>query len=97
MVSAIEQHVEWTDACLAWMGERGVSRIEATAEARARGVDCVNQSGDATLFPQADSWYVGANIPGKARVFMPCVNGLAIYRDECDAAADGGYGGFAVT
>ena len=96
MVSALEQHVEWIDACLAWMGERGVSRIEATGEAQARWVDYVNQSGDATLFPQANSWYVGANIPGKARVFMPYVNGLKVYRDECDAAADDGYAGFAV-
>ena len=97
MVSAIEQHVEWIDACLAWMGERGASRIEATGEAQARWIDYVNQSGDATLFPQADSWYVGANIPGKARIFMPYVNGLGIYRDECDAVADDGYAGFVVT
>ena len=97
MVSAIEQHVEWIDACLAWMGERGASRIEATGEAQARWVDYVNRSGDATLFPRADSWYVGANIPGKARVFMPYVNGLGIYRDECDTVADDGYTGFSVT
>ena len=96
MVSSIEQHVEWIDACLAWMGERGATRIEATGEAQARWVDYVNRSGDATLFPRADSWYVGANIPGKARVFMPYVNGLAIYRDECDAVADDGYAGFAL-
>ena len=96
MVSAIEQHVEWIDACLAWMEERGLSRIEATGEAQARWVDYVNQSGDATLFPRANSWYVGANIPGKAWVFMPYVNGLNIYRDECDAVADDGYAGFAV-
>ena len=97
MVSAIEQHVEWIDRCLVWMGDRGASRIEATAEAQARWVEYVNQSGDATLFPEANSWYVGANIPGKARVFMPYVNGLNIYRDECDAVADDGYAGFAVT
>ena len=97
MVSSIEQHVEWIDRCLVWMGERGASRIEATAEAQARWVEYVNQSGDATLFPEANSWYVGANIPDKARVFMPYVNGLNIYRDECDAAADDGYAGFAVT
>ena len=97
MVSSIEQHVEWIDDCLTWMGERGASRIEATGEAQARWVEYVNQSGDATLFPEANSWYVGANIPGKARVFMPYVNGLNIYRDECDAVADDGYAGFAVT
>ena len=97
MVSSIEQHVEWIDACLVWMGERGASRIEATGEVQARWVEYVNQSGDATLFPEANSWYVGANIPGKARVFMPYVNGLNVYRDECDAVADDGYTGFAVS
>jgi cyclohexanone monooxygenase len=97
MVSAIEQHVEWIDDCLAWMGERGASRIEATGEAQAKWVEYLNKSGDATLFPEANSWYVGANIPGKARVFMPYVNGLNIYRDECDAVANDSYAGFAVT
>ena len=97
MVSAIEQHVEWIDRCIGWMGERGASRIEASGEAQAKWVEYVNESGDSTLFPQADSWYVGANILGKARVFMPYVNGLNIYRDECDAVADDGYSGFAVT
>ena len=97
MVSSIEQHVEWIDGCLDWMGERGASRIEATGEAQAKWVEYVNQSGDTTLFPEANSWYVGANIPGKARVFMPYVNGLNLYRDECDAVADDGYAGFAVT
>ena len=97
MVSAIEQHVEWIDTCLGWMGERGATRLEANAEAQARWVDYLNRSGDATLFPEADSWYVGANIPGKARVFMPYVNGLNVYREECDAAAGEGYAGFTVT
>ena len=96
MVSAIEQHVEWIDRCLVWMGERGATRIEPSEEAQSRWVEYVSDSGDATLFPEADSWYVGANIPGKARVFMPYVNGLKIYRDECDAIADDGYAGFAV-
>ena len=96
MVSSIEQHVEWIDDCLAWMGARGAARIEATGEAQARWVEYVNQSADATLFPKANSWYVGANIPGKARVFMPYVNGLNVYRAECDAVADDGYRGFTV-
>ncbi|HIE94557.1 MAG TPA: NAD(P)/FAD-dependent oxidoreductase, partial [Acidobacteria bacterium] len=97
MVSPIEQHVEWIDDCLIWMEQRGASRIEATGEAQAKWVDYVNQSADATLFPKANSWYVGANIPGKARVFMPYVNGFNVYRDECDAVADDGYAGFEVT
>ena len=97
MVSPIEQHVEWIDRCIAWMGDRGATRIEATGEAQAGWVRHVNEAADATLFPEADSWYVGANIPGKARVFMPYVNGLKVYRDTCDAVADDGYAGFAVS
>ena len=92
----VERHVEWIERCLIWMGERGATRIDATGEAQRKWVEYLNQSGDATLFPQADSWYVGANIPGKARVFMPYVNGLNVYRDECDAVADEGYAGYTV-
>ena len=97
MVSAIEQHVEWIDRCLAWMGEKGATRIEATAGAQAGWVRHVNEAADATLFPLANSWYLGANVPGKARVFMPYVNGLKVYRDKCDAVAEDGYAGFAVS
>ncbi len=97
MVSSIEQHVEWIDECMDWMGNRGATRIEATPDAQTKWVDYVNQSGNATLFPEANSWYVGANIPGKARVFMPYVNGLNIYRDQCDAVANEGYTGFEIS
>ena len=97
MVSAIEQHVEWIDRCLDWMGARGATCIEATAEAQAAWVDEVNVAAHATLFPEANSWYMGANIPGKARVFLPYVDGLKTYRDRCDAVAGDGYAGFVVS
>ncbi|MBT7612835.1 MAG: hypothetical protein HN577_06440 [Rhodospirillaceae bacterium] len=96
MVSSIEQHVEWIDRCVASLEERGATRIEATPEAQATWVQYVNDTADATLYPQANSWYIGANIPGKARVFMPYVDGLKDYRDRCDAVADDGYAGFTV-
>jgi len=96
MVTSIEQHIEWIDRCMTWMGDKGATRIEATEEAQARWVAYLNESADATLFPQANSWYMGSNIPGKARIFLPYVNGLKTYRDECDAVADEGYKGFAV-
>ena len=96
MVSAIEQHVEWVSDCLMWMEQHGATSIMATDEAQSKWVNYVNDSGDATLFPAADSWYVGANIPGKARVFMPYVNGLNVYRNECEAVANDGYTGFVI-
>ncbi len=50
--------------------------------------------GDATLYPLANSWYVGANIPGKPRIFMPYVGGVGAYRKKCDDVAARGYEGF---
>tara|TARA_Y100001934_G_scaffold282786_1_gene398370 strand:- start:6182 stop:7774 length:1593 start_codon:yes stop_codon:yes gene_type:complete len=96
MVSSIEQHVEWVDRCMTWLGDRGATRIEADQEAQGRWVGYLNDSANATIFPLANSWYIGANIPGKARVFLPYVNGLKTYRDECDAVAEDGYAGFAI-
>ena len=95
VVVSIEQHVDWITDCIGWMRERGLSCIEATAGAEQSWVNHVNELADATLFPQASSWYVGANIPGKPRVFMPYVGGVAVYREKCDAIAAAGYEGFA--
>src|SRR5258706_15268502 len=76
MVVSIEQHVDWISDCLACLEARGLDRIEASAEAESDWVRHVNELADATLYPQAPtSWYVGANIPGKPRVFMPYVGG----------------------
>ena len=54
----------------------------------------MNKVADRTLYPRANSWYVGANIPGKPRVFMPYVGGVAAYRRKCDEVAAQGYAGF---
>jgi cyclohexanone monooxygenase len=97
MVVSIEQHVDWISDCIAAMHERGVSRMQATAEAEEEWVRHVNAIADATLYPVANSWYVGANIPGKPRVFMPYVGGCGTYRDECDAVARSDYRGFALS
>ncbi len=94
MPVAIEQHVEWIAECIEHMRERGLRQIEAKVEAEDEWVDHVNQVADLTLFPQANSWYLGANIPGKARVFMPYAGGLIEYRRRCDEAASKGYDGF---
>jgi cyclohexanone monooxygenase len=97
MVVSIEQHVEWITDLLEYMRERGLHRVEPTREAQDAWIGHVTEVGNATLFPRAKSWYTGANIPGKPRVFMPYVGGVGTYRQECDEVAAKGYEGFALT
>jgi cation diffusion facilitator CzcD-associated flavoprotein CzcO len=97
MPVAIEQHVEWITQCIAHLRSEGLSRIEATPEATEGWVAHVKEAADATLLPMASSsWYLGANVPGKPRVFMPYAGGMAHYRSICDAVASKGYDGFAL-
>ena len=96
MVVGIEQHVEWIGDCLNYLRTRGLGTIEATKEAEDRWVEHVNQAAGKTLFPMANSWFLGANIPGKPRVFMPYVAKIGVYREECQRVADQGYEGFAL-
>jgi len=97
MPVAIEQHVDWITDCIAYMRERGLERIEATADAADKWVEHVNEAADATLLPlAASSWYLGANVPGKPRVFMPYAGGMARYRDICNDVATKGYEGFSL-
>lgn len=95
MVTAIEQHLEWISDCLTYLDEHNLATIEPTADAEDRWVEHVNEVANGTLFPKAtNSWYVGANIPGKPRVFMPYVAGLPAYIKICDEVAADGYRGF---
>ena len=94
MPTAIEQHVEWISDCIVSMREHGHRRIEASAEAEEAWVDHVNEVAGATLYMKADSWYLGANIPGKKRVFMPYVGGNVEYRRLCSESSQNGYAGF---
>ena len=96
MVS-IEQHVDWISDCIEHMRERDLQRIEPTVDAEEAWTAHVGEVADFTLFPQANSWYVGANVPGKPRVFMPYVGGVGAYRQKCDDVAAKGYEGFALT
>ncbi|MEA3219895.1 NAD(P)/FAD-dependent oxidoreductase [Immundisolibacter sp.] len=97
MVMSIEQHVDWIADCLAYLRARGIRCIEASAPAQAQWEAHVAAVADATLMPQADSWYVGANVPGKPRVFMAYLGGLGPYRQRCDEVAAQGYAGFELT
>lgn len=97
MVMSIEQHVDWIADCLAYLRARDIRCIEASAPAQVQWEAHVAAVADATLMPQADSWYVGANVPGKPRVFMAYLGGLGPYRQRCDQVAAQGYAGFELT
>ena len=94
MPVAIEQHVDWIADCIRYLREKKLARIEATVDAEENWVDHVREVSVGTVYHKADSWYVGANIPGKKRVFMPYVGGLDQYRDKCDEVARKDYEGF---
>ena len=94
MIVSIEQHVDWIADCLAHLRAHGHAAIEATVEAEDAWVAHVNDVGHMTLYPLAKSWYMGANVPGKPRVFMPYIGGVGVYREKCDTVAAGGYAGF---
>ena len=94
MIVGIEHHVEWITDCMAFLRGKGLDTIEATVPAEDRWVEHVNEAAHRTLLPLADSWFLGANIPGKPRVFMPYAARIGVYRRECQEAADRGYEGF---
>ncbi|MFT5414614.1 MAG: cation diffusion facilitator CzcD-associated flavoprotein CzcO [Gammaproteobacteria bacterium] len=94
MMTSIEQHAEWITDCLIHMREQGHQLIEANEQAEQQWAMHVNDVANMTLFPQADSWYMGANVPGKPRLFMPYIGGCGVYRDKCDEVASHSYEGF---
>ncbi|HXY92273.1 MAG TPA: NAD(P)/FAD-dependent oxidoreductase, partial [Acidimicrobiia bacterium] len=96
MVVGVEQHVEWIGECLTYLRDHGHHTIEPTIEAQDAWVEHVNEVAKGTMYTAAtcNSWYLGANIPGKPRVFMPYVGGLPAYIQKADAVAAAGYEGF---
>ena len=97
MIVSIEQHVDWIADCLGYMRDRGLDTMEAQIDAEDKWVAHVNEVAYATLYPQANSWYMGANIPGKPRIFMPYIGGVGPYRKICNDVAAKGYEGFVMT
>ena len=89
--------MEFISDMLESMREHGQDVAEADAQAESDWVDHVNEIADMTLFMLADSWYLGANIPGKPRVFMPYPGGVGAYRDKCDEVSAAGYEGYALS
>jgi cyclohexanone monooxygenase len=96
MITSIEQHVEWIRDCMVAMRANRQHRIEATEAAQEGWVEYVNAVASMTLFPTCNSWYLGANVPGKNRVFMP-LPGFPPYAEQCAAVAANGYDGFALS
>lgn len=96
MLVSIEQHVDWITGCLGYMTSKGLVTIEPTQEAEDAWVDEVNNVAQGTMYvaPSCNSWYLGANVPGKVRQFMPYIGGLDRYRERCDEVAANGYEGF---
>jgi len=94
MITSCEQHVDWIMTAIDHARAKQASLMEATPEAQEAWVAHVNDEADQTLYPQANSWYIGANVPGKPRVFMPYVG--QNYRIRCDEIAAKGYEGFKV-
>jgi len=91
---SIEQHVDWITDCLVYMRDRDLDTMEAAVDAEDKWVAHVNEVAYATLYPTANSWYMGANVPGKPRIFMPYIGGVGPYRQICNDVAAKGYEGF---
>jgi cation diffusion facilitator CzcD-associated flavoprotein CzcO/acetyl esterase/lipase len=94
MVVSIEQHVDWALDCLGHLSACGFDVIEPTEMAEVGWTQHVNDCADITLYPAANSWYMGANVPGKPRVFLPYCAGLNFYRASCDEVVARDYLGF---
>jgi cyclohexanone monooxygenase len=94
MVVSIEQHVDWIAGCLEYLRNHNIPTVEASQPAEDGWVEHVNAVANMTLFPLANSWYMGANVPGKARIFMPYIGGFPAYRKKCAEVAANNYEGF---
>lgn len=94
MLVSIEQHVDWISDCISWMAERNLATIEATTEAEDEWATHTSLQAHLSLYPKANSWYMGANVPGKTRMFMAYVGGVGTYRQVCDSIAAADYEGF---
>ena len=97
MIPTIEQHVNWIRDCLNAMAKDGADRIEADAHAQESWVAYNADLADQSLRVTCNSWYLGANVPGKPRVFMPFIGGFPAYIEKCDEVVTNGYEGFKIS
>ena len=94
VILSIEHHVDWVADCIAWLDSQGLTTIEAREDAEADWMAYVLAVAEQTVFLTCNSWYLGANIPGKPRVFMPLASGFPAYAERCAQVAASGYPGF---
>jgi cyclohexanone monooxygenase len=97
MMVSIEQHVDWLTDLFVAMRDKDQHVIEATQQAQDEWVSHSADVGNMTLYPLANSWYMGANVPGKPRVFLPYLGGVGPYRELCNQVAADGYKGFEIS
>jgi cyclohexanone monooxygenase len=97
MMVSIEQHVDWLTDLFVAMRDKDQHVIEATQQAQDEWVAHSTEVGNMTLYPLANSWYMGANVPGKPRVFLPYLGGVGPYRELCNQVAAEGYKGFSIS
>jgi cation diffusion facilitator CzcD-associated flavoprotein CzcO len=97
MLPSIEQHVDWIAECIGYLGERDLARIEPAPEAEEAWLAHVNEVAGTNLRSTCGSWYVGANVPGKPRVFMPYIGGFPAYVQKCEEVVAAGYRGFTLS
>jgi len=97
MIPAIEQHVEWITDCLVTLRNQDKTVMEADLAAQNDWVEHVNLTAESNLRSHCSSWYIGANIEGKPKIFMPYIGGYPAYRTKCDEVAARGYEGFTKT
>jgi len=96
MMVSIEQHVEWVVDAVEHANKNGIATMEPTVDAEDSWVAHVNEVAHKTLYPKANSWYMGVNVPGKPKVFLPYIGGVDAYRVKCDEVAANNYEGFVV-
>jgi cation diffusion facilitator CzcD-associated flavoprotein CzcO len=97
MMISIEQHVDWIADAMTYLRGHGQQTMDPTVAAEIEWTDHVAEVGDTTIYPSANSWYMGSNVPGKPRVFLPYIGGVGVYRERCDEIAAHDYEGFART
>ena len=96
MVVSIEHDANWIGDTLNHLRETGAIRMETTDEAQREWMDHVRELAEQTLYYKGNSWYLGANVPGKPRVFMPYLGGVDVYQAKCAEVARSGYPGFVI-
>ena len=94
MIQSIEQHADWMIDCIAHMRDIGAETFEPTLQAQDDWVKHVNEVAEISLRSTCSSWYVGANVPGRPRVFMPYIGGFPVYVQKCNEVQSHGYEGF---